>query len=288
MKRLFQFAVTTDFVSDSGPPELALRRIAESGARWVHWCHHWSDDFLYTPQDLRQLARWLDETGLRIHDIHGSAGRETAWDSTIEPQRLTGVELVRNRLEMAARFGCDVVIMHPARPRDTQAEHPARWDGLLRSIDALQPDLSRLNVRLAIENMATADSFDQLDRLMDAFPPDRVGICYDPGHGCIAGNGLDRLELYAHRLIATHLNDNDGRRDLHQPLFMGRVDWARLASIIRNSNYDREALSTEVSLRHSAMSDEHEFLSHTLRGAARFGAMVARIDGQERDAAHAT
>lgn len=282
MKRPFQFAITTDFVSDSGSPESALRQIAECGVKWVHWCHHWSDDYRYEEQDLRQLEGWLHETGLGIHDIHGSAGRQTAWDSVLEDERRAGVDLVRNRLEMAARFGCEVVIMHPARLKDGATDTPTRWESLLRSIDALQSDLSRLNVRLAIENMAAPESFDQLDRIMCTFPPDRVGICYDSGHGCIAGNGLDRLERHPDRLIATHLNDNDGKRDLHQPLFMGRVDRMRLASIIRDSSYDREAMSVEVSVRHSGIVDEQEFLLQTLHGVSRFGAMVLQTDELQR------
>jgi len=99
-----------------------------------------------------------------------------------------------------------------------------RFLGLLRDItgiDDLLPDCRRLGVRLAMENLVH-ENFDQLDQLMPLYPPDVLGICYDPGHGRIAGTGLDRLSAQTNRLIALHLNDNDARRDLHQP-----PSWAR-------------------------------------------------------------
>lgn len=279
MTEPIQYAFTTDYLTSEGSPGEALRKIAGAGWQWVHWCHHWHDDFCYGPAELHQVDSWLRELGLRIHDIHGSNGREKAWDSCCEYERQAGVELVRNRLEMAARFGCQVVIMHPARDEAAGGCHAARLESLRHSLTDLLPDLARLQVRIALENMADPDTFDQLDALMAEFPPDRVGICYDPGHGCIAGNGLDRLERIAHRLIALHLNDNDGREDLHQPLFMGKVDWPRLAGIVRRSGYSRQAMSVEVTIKHSGTQDEQAFLQHAVRSAERFTQLLQAAPG---------
>ena len=62
--------------------------------------------------EIRQIERWLREFNLAVNDLHGSAGREKAWGSPREYERLAGVELVKNRIDMAARLGTDVVIMH--------------------------------------------------------------------------------------------------------------------------------------------------------------------------------
>ena len=267
-----QFAMTSDYLADTGSPESALRAIAAAGWKYVHWCHHWNDDFLYGLHELAQLEAWLKELGLGMLDIHASHGREKAWDSAREYERQAGVDLVKNRLEMAARLGCRVIILHPAR---TKAEGgPKRWDSLRRSLTDLLPDLRRLGVRIAIENMAEPDTFDQLDQLMAEFSPEVAGLCYDSGHGCIAGNGLDRLAPLAPRLIALHLNDNDGQGDLHQPPFMGRVDWARLAGIVRQSGYDRPAMSVEVVVKNSGLPDEGAFLRQTLERVQRFGTLL--------------
>jgi sugar phosphate isomerase/epimerase len=148
------------------------------------------------------------------------------------------------------------------------------WDGFRRSVDALLPDCRRHGVRIALENMAR-DNFDALESMMASYGPDVMGVCYDSGHGCIAGNGLDRLAPLAHRLIAVHLHDNDGLKDLHQPLFMGKANWLRLAQIIAASGYDRPAMTVEAVIRNSGTQDEHAFLLQTLDGTRRFDQMLA-------------
>lgn len=268
------FAMTTDYLADTGCPEEALRRIAAAGWRWVHWCHHWNDDFLYGRAELDPLAAWLKELGLGILDIHGSGGREKRWDSPRDYERQAGVELVRNRLEMADRFGCRVVIMHTASVAAEEPERTKVWDGFRRSIDAVIPDCRRLGIRLAMENLAH-DNFDHLDELMAAYGPEVMGVCYDSGHGQLSGNGLARLRGLAKRLIALHLNDNDGQSDLHQPLFQGQVDWAALAGLVVASGYSRAAMSVEVVRKNSGIAAEEAFLRETLAGARRFGALVA-------------
>ena len=265
--------MTTDYLADTGCPEEALRGIAAAGWRWVHWCHHWNTDFLYTAAELEALEGWLKELGLGILDIHGSGGREKRWDSPRAHERRAGIELVRNRLEMAARFGCGVVIMHTPNLPGEERARAAMWEGFRRSIDAVLPDCRRLGVRLAMENLAHGN-FDQLDELMAAYGAEVMGVCYDPGHGEISGDGLKRLGPLARRLIAVHLNDNDGESDLHQPLFQGRIDWAALAGLMAASGYDRAAMSVEVVRKNSGIADEGLFLQETLGGARRFGNMV--------------
>ena len=250
-----------------------MRHIAAAGWRWVHWCHQWDSDFLYGPHELAQIERWLAEFGLRVLDIHGSAGQEKSWGSPQEYERLAGVDLVINRVEMASRLGCGVVIMHaPDIPADPAAG-TAAWDRFRRSLDEVEPHCRRRGVRLALENMPR-DNFDTLGRVLACYGPDFVGICYDSGHGQIAGNGLDRLEAISSRLIATHLNDNDGKGDIHQPLFAGKVDWPRLASILGTSGYDRQTMTVEAVIKDSGIDDDAAFLRATLDGARRFAAMA--------------
>ena len=93
-------AVNTCFLSASGSPEGALKAVAEAGFTHLHWCHHWRTDFLYGPAELKQCAEWLRAFGLRLLDVHGSAGQEKCWYSPVEYQRQAGVELVVNRVIM--------------------------------------------------------------------------------------------------------------------------------------------------------------------------------------------
>ncbi len=266
-------SITTDYVKDTGNPEPYLRRIAEAGFSHLHWCHHWNTDFLYGEAEIDQIAAWLDALGLQILDIHASHGREKAWGSGRDYERLAGVDLVRNRIAMASRLGSDVIILHlPGMPLEVR-EAEVALEPVYRSLDSLAPYARAHGVRIALENMAR-DNFDVLGRLFADYDADVLGLCYDAGHGNVEGHGLDRLETLKDRLISVHLHDNDGSGDQHNLIFSGTVDWARLARIIATSAYDK-CVSMEVSIGNSGIEDEVEFLQRALETGTRFAEMIA-------------
>ena len=267
-------SITSDYATGLGCPEPYLRRIAEAGFSHVHWCHQWSTDFLYADCEIEQIAAWLRDLGLQVLDLHGSAGQEKAWGSTREYERLAGVELVANRVEMVARLGGDVVIMHlPAEPdAEAEAERDVYWAQIRKSLDALEPGARQLGVRIALENL-THDNFDTIERLFGLYSPDYVGLCYDSGHGNISGNGLDRLDLVKDRLISVHLHDNAGADDEHGLLFSGTIDWPRLARIIAQSAYHKP-VSMESALRSCPGMAEAEFLAKAFDAGKAFHRMV--------------
>jgi sugar phosphate isomerase/epimerase len=254
-------SITTDYVKDTGDPSPFLRRIAEAGFSHVHWCHHWNTDFLYSRWEVDQIRRWLKEFGLALLDLHASTGPEKNWASPREHERQAGVELVRNRVEMAARLGSDVIIMHiPDEPGS---------ESLRRSLAELAPVCRDRGVRIAIENGV----FEAVAPLLAEHGADLVGLCYDSGHGNMAGDGLDWLERLRDRLISIHLHDNDGRVDQHNPLFSGTVDWQRLARLLAGSAYEK-CVSMEVLIHGSGFDDEGAFLRHAFETGMRFSEMV--------------
>jgi len=256
-------SITTDYARDTGDPSPYLRRIADAGFSYIHWCHQWNTDFLYSRWEIEQIKKWLQDYGLQLLDLHGSAGNEKDWGSSQEYQRLAGVELVRNRIEMASYLSSDVVIMHvPADPDSS----PIR-----RSLDELEPFARERNVRIAIEN----GSFQAIERLLSEYDPEYAGLCYDSGHGNIRNaDGLNHLEYLKDRLISVHLHDNDGTGDQHKLLFSGTVDWNRLAHIMAGSAYTK-CVSMEVTMVHAGIKDEELFLAKAFETGTRFSTMIA-------------
>jgi len=267
-----RLSLSTDYAADVGCPEPALRAIAAAGFTHVHWCHQWSTDFLYSRHELDQIAHWLGEYELSLTDIHGSAGREKRWVSDREYERLAGVQLVANRIEMAETLGTDTIVMHvPAAPHDAEQNTPY-WDRLRKSLDGLEPRARACGVRLALENLCP-DNFDVLGRVFDLYEPGFVGLCYDSGHGNLCGNGLERLVDFSDRLIAVHLHDNDGTADQHNLPFTGTVDWPRLAGLLAGSAYAKW-VNLEVTVHGSGIEDEAEFLAEAFRTASHLARMV--------------
>ena len=252
-------SITTDYATGEGDPSPYLRHIAEAGFTHVHWCHHWHTDFIYTEPELAAIEGWLKEFGLGLLDLHGSSGTEKDWVSPVEYQRLAGVELTKNRIDMAARLGSDVVIMHIRFEPD--------WEPLWRSLDELRPFAMQCGVRIAIEN----GKLPAVSNVLGRYEPEYVGLCYDAGHGNLGYMDLDSLDTYKDRLLSIHLHDNDGQADHHRLMFTGTVDWHRLATILAASSYDK-CISMEVCRGDG--EDEMAFLAQAHADGTKFTQMV--------------
>jgi len=273
-------SMTSNYRTGTGCPAPALRRIADAGFTHVHWGHQWHTDFLYDPAEIRQIGRWLKDYGLALLNLHGSHGQEKCWWSPRDSERRAGVALVRNRLHMAARLGADVVIIHTPGWEPEAEGHARQWAQLHRSLDALAPIARGYGVRLAIENMPN-DDFRGIDRLLAAYPPEFLGLCYDSGHGNMGRDGLDALARWTGRLIAVHLHDNagvdDADGDRHQLPFDGTVDWPRLARLLAAAGL--HTVNLESIIRHYADEDDDRFLRRARDRALGVAGLLA-------DAAH--
>ncbi len=263
-----EISINTDYDKDAGCCEPYLRKIAQAGFTHIHWCHHWKGDFLYSRSEIDEIARWLRKYGLKFLDLHGSRGTEKDWGSLREYERLAGVELVRNRIDMCARLGGDTVVMHPTHWLAKERKDPRADDQLRKSLDALEPFARSRNVRIAIENNVPArtglfrDFFAQ-------YPSDFLCFCYDSGHQNISSDNPSSLELFKDRLGAVHLHDNDGSSDQHNLIFSGSTDWDKIAALIADSAYSK-CINMELRWNRSLYADENEFLAKALETGTRF------------------
>jgi len=266
-------SITSDYFQSTGDPEPYLRRIAAAGFSHVHWCYHWFTDFLYSRYEIEQIARWMDEFGLAVLNIHASQGREKNWGDLREFARLSGVELVQNRIEMAAILHSDVIILHIPSSPDGDNTPGGKFAGqLYHSMDELAVPARAHGVRIALENMA-GDDYLLIDALLSRYGPEFLGLCYDSGHGNMGPNGLEQLEQRKERLIAIHLHDNDGINDQHNIPFSGTVDWARLMRILPMSPY-RAGINLEVVIAESGISDERAFLKKSFEAGQTLAQML--------------
>lgn len=263
-------SMTSDFVISTGCPEPYLRAIAEAGFTHVHWCHHWADDFLYSKCEIDQIARWLKEFGLGVCDLHASSGAEKNWMSEREYERLAGVELVANRIDMVADLGSDVTILHvPGEPAQPD-QREGYWSRLRRSLEAVAPVARRRGVRIALEN----GDIETLAGIFAQYGPDLLGLCYDCGHGN-NDKCLDRTFDLKDRLISVHLHDNDGAGDQHKIPFDGTVDWPKVARLVAESSY-RKGVNCESVMAGYPQAEVGAWLREAYAACRRLEAMIDR------------
>jgi sugar phosphate isomerase/epimerase len=165
------------------------------------------------------------------------------------------------------------------------------WSQLRKTLDAVQPFALERGVKIAIENLIDfqAVEFDKLPveqasdnreliaDLFAAYPPEFLGLCYDPGHGNLGYDRMEVLDMFKDRLSVLHLNGNQGLEDEHLNVFMGTLDWDRLAQLIAASSYTKP-MSLEVCLKPSYPSQE-VFLQEAWQAGTRFAELVASYRG---------
>ena len=246
-------AMTTEYAVSRGCPEPYLRRIAEAGFTHIHWAHHFNTDFMYGDSEIEQIAWWLEDYGLTLLNVHGSVGFEKNYSSLLEYERQAGVDLIRNRIDFAARLSASVVILHlPIKPETIRDQ--AFWDQVSRSFEDVSRFAYERGVRIAIENRP-ADDFIWLRMLLNRFDSDLMGLCYDAGHGNIGPCGLVHLDALRDRLLAIHLHDNDGAGDQHDLPFSGTVAWQKLIPLLAGSAY-QGPITIESNIRGYDMTDD--------------------------------
>jgi sugar phosphate isomerase/epimerase len=277
-------SITTDYITGTGDPRPYLQQIAEAGFTHVHWCHEWATAHLYTPTEIKQISAWLKQYHLRLTDLHASNGADSNddWWTDIKTSRHTaGMRLLKNRIEMTAQLGSDVVIVHLPLQQESAYTVTNFYARLQKTLDAVALLAQKQRVRMAIENLPNPHFFEMIKKLFGSYGPDYLGLCYDSGHGQLMDDGLDNLAMVKDRLIAVHLHDNDGTSDQHGLPFTGQVDWTRLARLIAQSSYTK-CLSQEVVMRHTGINNEAVFLKKAFAAGTKLTKTVEQYRKQKK------
>lgn len=189
------------------------------------------------PKTVYELRQKCDRLGIALEFLHAPFhGINNFWlpgDDYLELRR--GIE---NSIDSAAGAGVPLVVCHVSSgwwpPQMCQA-------GLDR-FDALVDYAGRKKVKLAFENLRKVGN---LAAIMDRYEknPD-VGFCYDCGHEHCYTRTVRYMDLYADRLLCTHLHDNHGREkddwgdpDEHLLPFDGNIDYADMMRRLRQADW---------------------------------------------------
>lgn len=142
-------------------------------------------------------------------------------------------EMIRRGIEGSALLGVRWCVTHPATLWGRSRE-----DCLAANLRYYAPHLAmaaEFGCGIALENdfgekrgqRFYCSEIAELTELVDAFHAENVGICYDFGHAHLCGGGShsEKLRAIGKRLVAVHVQDNDGKRDGHLCPGHGNDDW---------------------------------------------------------------
>jgi sugar phosphate isomerase/epimerase len=264
-------SITTDFRDDGGMIEPKLALFAEAGFTHVHWCEHWSRDFLYEDFYTDGVARLLKKHNLKFSDTHNAETGGASCSSDDETARKRGVRLLENRIRFTALLGGDCVVVHPPGKSDTEELSRARWSAIERSFGEIAKTCEQYKVRIGLENLPPGVT-DEFHKLMAKFPANVLGFCYDSGHANMSKQP-ELIETFGARLAALHLHDNHGEKDEHAIPGYGTVQWPRIAKAIKVAGYAKP-INFELSQR-DAQRDPADFVREAYVKCSAFVQQVA-------------
>ena len=185
----------------------------------------------------REQAQLAEKYGLIMEQTHLTCNHNG--DLWFDDTRGDAVEeMTIKELHEIAALGIPVAVTHLTYGPGYGPANPVGIQRLLRIGDAA----GKLGVRVALEN--TSDT-PHLTYALDAIDHEYIGFCLDTGHQIAYTPHINYLSLYADRLFAMHLHDNDAAGDLHMIPFDGNADWERFAAGMRKTEYAYKYLTLE-------------------------------------------
>jgi sugar phosphate isomerase/epimerase len=197
-----------------------------------------------SPEQSRDLAHWLDQTGLGLHSVHApmerssGGGREGGAPISIAEldklRRIEAVDEIKWTMELAERIPFRFLVVHVGtgrEPLDSRYQ-----DAAFNSLEYLVVFAKQRGVTIALEN--TPGELASSEALVDFLRQTRLGnlrLCFDIGHAHI-GEGVDAaFDRMRDRVVTTHIHDNRGDRDDHLIPFEGAIDWEAVMGKLRSS-----------------------------------------------------
>lgn len=171
---------------------------------------------------IRVLCRNTGIIPWSIHSEHLNADGAEALDEYLRIQR--------HCCEVARALDAMVVVCHIPNVEPRAAAFQRDLDILSKLADITH----EYGLRLAIET----PPYDYIIKLVDAINRPDVGTNLDTGHSFLQGNDPAMVaRKFGKRLFTTHLQDNFGANDDHQPPGLGKINWESTLAALKEIGY---------------------------------------------------
>ncbi|HOL21500.1 MAG TPA: sugar phosphate isomerase/epimerase family protein [bacterium] len=188
-------------------------------------------------KELEEMGKQYKDAGIELYSFHLPFSQEDDISSFYETKRREIVNRLIRVMEQASLIGCKIVILHPSTvPFCIEVEGLDRYVSQMgKSIETLIPAAERLNLTIALENMLPSidgerfgSSPEHFIIFAEKFAHPHFGFCLDTGHAnvsCESDGPSIFFEVMRKHLVAFHIQDNPGDRDLHLAPGYGLINW---------------------------------------------------------------
>ena len=168
-----------------------------------------------------EVMQALDKANITVENIHAPfKGQNTVWQ-----EGEAGVAMLAKFIacvDACAKYGVGLMVGHVSNGRPMP---PISEIGLAR-FDKLVAHAKEKGVLLAYENHRYTEN---VEFILNRYP--ETGFCLDTAYEDAFTPGVRYLPKWGHRLVATHISDNDVvcDKDMHMLPFDGIIDFTQTA-----------------------------------------------------------
>jgi sugar phosphate isomerase/epimerase len=179
--------------------------------------------------------------GLFLDYVHApDIGCNDVWSES-EARRGEWRRVYRSYVDLCERHSIPFLVMHVSQSKGEQSESPTE-EGLSAMMDFVKA-AEDSSVKIAVENTMQPAL---LDLIFSHIQSDYLGFCYDTSHDFLYSTKPGALlKRWGHRLLVTHLGDNDGVHDCHWLPGLGILNWEEIMRWFPTKTY-QGSLTLEV------------------------------------------
>lgn len=200
-------------------------------------------------QRVEDILRAKEETGVTFYQSHPvfRAGAIMEFDDPSKEKYYW--DMMFRGLDVTARVGAKWAVIHPSNDPSTM-DIKRQLEVNHSQFDKLVDHAAKLGIGVAFENMVESPKGgpkphrfvsmpEELIAVHDSFNCDHVKLCWDFGHAntAVPERHPEALRMLGSRLVCTHVDDNNGKKDDHFPPFRGTVCWEEVMPVLKEIHY---------------------------------------------------
>jgi sugar phosphate isomerase/epimerase len=217
------------------------------------------------------VRRRSADRGLSIHSAHGCWGGRTIRARRVDLGALDAatqresVDDLKGCVDWLAEAGGRHLVVHPGGLSSPE-EHDQRQSALATGLLELAEHARATGVIVCVENMPPGvypgSRMAGLVEILRELDHPQLALALDTGHANMTTSAAEETLAAGSLLATTHVHDNNGRQDSHEPPGHGTVDWVGWGRALEQIGYGGPILLECVRLlRHNRLSYRPEVLA---------------------------
>ncbi|MBQ2967817.1 MAG: sugar phosphate isomerase/epimerase [Clostridia bacterium] len=172
----------------------------------------------------------LQEAKIKVDSFHAPYKKQNLiWTEGDTGEEMLAIFL--KSIDYCVQYGVKTMVMHVSNGRPM----PEISETGVRRFDKLMSYAKGKGITVAFESHRYLEN---VKFMMERYP--EAGFCLDTAHEHAFTPGLKYMPFWGHRLVATHISDNDCLcdKDMHMLPFDGIIDWETTAKEIAECGRD--------------------------------------------------